>query len=258
VPITALVQSGRIKAGRLGNNLQQDLAAAVAVAAEAAEAAEAATAAADADAAGGEDEEAAGLRAAAAAASEAMGAAALRASRALTASAGNSLAEVCSAQIELLLDLGRDIAAPGEYGRLSGEGGLRWPADSVQVAGLLRYNAGRMRADLGDVADGYSELVPLMVAAAGQAAECAAAAAAAAGAGAGAGEEPLDPLAAAAAGDAAVGARGSKAELEEQAVSIAQDGQLAMARIQDSFRSLLYVVLMGSLLGMEPEGEAQA
>jgi hypothetical protein len=243
VPISALCQSGRVKAARLGNKVQQELATAVAAGVEAREAAEAAAAAEEEE--DGADAEPLVVKASVAVEQE-LGAALHKACTAVVTAMGNSLAEVCSAQIELLLDLGRNIAQPDSTARVA-EGQLEWPEDSAQLASLLRYNAVRMMEDLRDVAQGYSELVPLLREAAGQQAEQQ--------------QEPQEAAAAAApgeAGSAAAAVPAGKQHLAALEGSISLDATIATARVQDSFRCLLYVVLRGSIRGVPSDCGAEA
>jgi len=154
------------------------------------------------------------------------------------AAAERSLGEVCSGQVMLLLQDARSLSAPARYGRPLDDG-MEWPLHDAQaVALLLQGQAARMVRDLHSVAGAF--IAPLQEAAGGApVADADAAGAEPSSIDAEGGREGA-AAAAAAPLTLAAGASLLAAQLESER-------DQAVARVRDSLRENLFVLVLVSL-----------
>ncbi|GLC49005.1 hypothetical protein PLESTB_000172200 [Pleodorina starrii] len=141
------------------------------------------------------------------------------------------LAEVTTAQLQLMLNLGASLAAPARTGRPAVDG-VAWPDSSEQQAALLAAEARRMVADLQAITNAYVATINALRAPPPPQAEEGAAE------GGDSAEEPAP-----AAGPAVDGK-----VLDEMAAALTANAESAMSSIKGGYKGLLYAVLLRSLV----------
>ncbi|KAG2432012.1 hypothetical protein HYH02_013083 [Chlamydomonas schloesseri] len=184
------------------------------------------------------------------------------------------MAEVTTAQLQLLLNLGASLVAPARTGRPAPDG-IAWPDSSEQQAALLATEARRMVADLVAITAAYLATVDALRQVLAEVAATAAAPSRGSsskpegeGDAAGKGEEGAGEAAAAAvAGEGSSGSDGAAkpplepAALDELAAALRSYSESAGSCIKSRYKGLLYAVLLRRLvtrIAQQEEEQQQA
>ncbi|GIL51230.1 hypothetical protein Vafri_7084, partial [Volvox africanus] len=150
------------------------------------------------------------------------------------------LAEVTTAQLQLMLNLGASLAAPARTGRTAVDG-IVWPESSEQQAALLVAEARRMVADLQAITSAYAATLNTLRSPQPPAAEDSSSRVEV-------GASSVDEILAQPALEGKV--------LDEMAVALETNSKMAISTIKSGYKGLLYAVLLRSLvmqIAQQPE-----
>ncbi|GLI62012.1 hypothetical protein VaNZ11_004587 [Volvox africanus] len=150
------------------------------------------------------------------------------------------LAEVTTAQLQLMLNLGASLAAPARTGRPAVDG-IVWPESSEQQAALLVAEARRMVDDLQAITSAYAATLNTLRSLQPTAAEKSSS-------GVQVGAFAVDEVLAQPALEAKV--------LDEMAVALETNSKMAISTIKSGYKGLLYAVLLRGLvmqIAQQPE-----
>ncbi|EFJ49044.1 hypothetical protein VOLCADRAFT_120813 [Volvox carteri f. nagariensis] len=142
------------------------------------------------------------------------------------------LAEVTTAQLQLMLNLGASLAAPARTGRPAVDG-IAWPDSSDQQAALLAAEARRMVADLRAISAAYAATLDALA------------------------STMTSPEGGNSEAEVITSPAFEGKELDEMAAVLAANSQSAAATIQSGYKGLLYAVLLRGLVTQIAQEEQQ-